>query len=128
MKSKLLVVEDHADTALVMAMHLRKAGHLVTVAGSCKEALEAAAADVPEVVLCDIGLPDGDGCDLLRELKQKYKVAGIAVSGHGMPEDQQRYRDAGFSEFVFKPCKIDQLQEAIVRSRLFVARGPSTAV
>jgi CheY-like chemotaxis protein len=124
MVKKILIVEDHNDSAQVMAVLLRRAGYPVAVAGSCKEALSVAAMEKPNVVLCDIGLPDGDGCDLLRELKQQYDVAGIAVSGNGYPEDQQRYLEAGFSEFVLKPCTIDALKNAIMRAGLFAPKYP----
>jgi CheY-like chemotaxis protein len=122
----ILIVEDHQDSAQALAVLLRRAGHAVEVAESCQAALESAAAKTPEVVLCDIGLPDGDGCDLIRVLKKQYGVAGVAVSGYAMPADKQRYIDAGFSEFVGKPYRMEQINEAIVRARLFAPRNVST--
>jgi len=122
MTLKILIVEDHEDSAQVTATLLRKAGHQVIVAGDCCSALALASSERPSIAMCDIGLPDGDGCDLLRELKQLYPITGIAVSGNGMPADQQRYLEAGFSEIVVKPCTFDKLKEAIARAGLFAAR------
>lgn len=122
MVPSILIVEDHSDSAQALAVLLRRAGHAVEVAESCKAALDAAAVNRPEVVLCDIGLPDGDGCDLIRALKAQYGVAGVAVSGFTQPADKQRYLDAGFSEFVGKPYRMEQINEAIVRARLFAPR------
>ena len=118
----ILIVEDQDDDGFGLAALLRKEGYAVAVATSYKDALKVAGREKPNIVLCDIGLPDGDGCDLLRELKQKYQLAGVAVSGHGLSADQQRYREAGFSEFVIKPFKIEEIKNAIVRAVLFAPR------
>jgi CheY-like chemotaxis protein len=117
--SKILIVEDHADTAQIFATLLRRAGHVVEVAGGYRDALEVAKAAVPEIMVCDIGLPDGDGCDLLRELHQQYNIAGIAVTGYIQESDRQRYLSAGFSQIVPKPCNFEDLQAAIVHAELF---------
>jgi CheY-like chemotaxis protein len=117
--AKILIVEDHADTAQIFATLLRRAGHAVEVAGGYRHALEVAKAAVPEIMVCDIGLPDGDGCDLLRELHQQYNIAGIAVTGYIQEADRQRYLSAGFSQVVPKPCSFQELEAAIVRAKLF---------
>lgn len=116
MAFKILIVEDHADSARVASLLLAKLGHEVLIAEDCKKALAINAAEQPEILLCDIGLPDGDGCDLLKELRRERQLTAIAVSGYGMERDHQRFVKAGFQEVVTKPYTIDDLKAAIVRA------------
>jgi DNA-binding response OmpR family regulator len=113
---KILLVEDHTDTAKVYAALLRRAGHRVDVARGYREALDVARRATPEILVSDIGLPDGDGCDLLRELRSQYAIRGIAVSGFIQESDRQRYLDAGFAECIAKPCSFEALHAAIDRA------------
>jgi len=107
----ILLVEDHADTAEAMADLLRLSGHQVTVAGSVGEALAAASSGGNgggfDLVLSDLGLPDGSGQDLMRELARRHGLKGIALSGYGMEDDVQRSYDAGFARHLTKP--VDRL-------------------
>jgi signal transduction histidine kinase/CheY-like chemotaxis protein len=114
----ILVVEDHADTALALTELLRERGYRVTLAGSIAAARAAIAAvhaqaGAIDVVVSDLGLPDGNGQDLMRELARRYPVRGIALSGYGMEEDIQRSRDAGFDVHLTKPITMDLLEAAI---------------
>jgi signal transduction histidine kinase/ActR/RegA family two-component response regulator len=114
----ILLVEDHVDTALALTDLLRERGYRVTVAGSIKAALDAAAAvqgraGTIDLVVSDLGLPDGSGQDLMRELVKRFHVRGIALSGYGMEEDVQRSRDAGFDLHLTKPVTLDVLEAAI---------------
>ncbi|HEV7519145.1 MAG TPA: PAS domain S-box protein [Thermoanaerobaculia bacterium] len=113
----ILLVEDHADTAAAMAELLAAVGHRVSVAGSVGEGLAAAAAasNGPgiDLVVSDLGLPDGNGLDLMRELSAQYGLKGIALSGYGMEEDIQRSRAAGFGLHLTKPVKLQTLVAAI---------------
>ncbi|MFL6290565.1 MAG: ATP-binding protein, partial [Thermoanaerobaculia bacterium] len=115
---RLLLVEDHADTAEAMADLLRALGHEVTVAGSVGSALGAAEARAGRIdlVVSDLGLPDGSGLDLMRELSGRYGLKGIALSGYGMEEDVQRSREAGFSKHLTKPVDLQALKAAILAS------------
>jgi CheY-like chemotaxis protein len=115
---KLLLVEDHADTAEAMADLLRALGHEVTVAGSVGAALGAAEAQGGrfDLVVSDLGLPDGTGLDLMRELSGRYGLKGIALSGYGMEEDVLRSREAGFSKHLTKPVDMKALKAAILAS------------
>ncbi|HEY9420860.1 MAG TPA: ATP-binding protein [Thermoanaerobaculia bacterium] len=126
----LLVVEDHADTALALTDLLRGRGYRVTVAGSVAGALAAFAgvqgqAGAIDLVVSDLGLPDGSGQDLMRELAKRYPVRGIALSGYGMEEDVQRSRDAGFDVHLTKPVTLDVLEAAIrqVSSSVRISAG-----
>ncbi len=109
----ILVVEDHADTAAALVNLLTEMGHEVTLAGTVAEALAAAAREPVELVLSDIGLPDGNGNQLMRELVARYGLHGIAVSGYGMDEDRQRSLAAGFSRHLTKPVSVQALREAL---------------
>jgi PAS domain S-box-containing protein len=113
----ILLVEDHADTAEAMADLLRLSGHQVTVAGSVAEALAAAEGGNGasfDLVLSDLGLPDGSGQDLMRELVSRYGLKGIAISGYGMEDDIRRSREAGFAQHLTKPVNRQAL-EAMIR-------------
>ena len=110
---RLLLVEDHADTAEVMADLLRSLGHEVAVAGTVAEALAMAdALESLDLVISDLGLPDGSGLDVMRHLVGRG-VRGIALSGYGMEEDVQRSLEAGFEAHLTKPISLQALRDAI---------------
>jgi signal transduction histidine kinase len=111
----LLLVEDHPDTAGAIAELLRLLGHQVTVAGSVAEALTAADAGRFDLMISDLGLPDGSGLDLMRELAAHFGLRGIALSGYGMDEDLRNSREAGFAAHLTKPVSLPALQAAIRR-------------
>jgi PAS domain S-box-containing protein len=113
---RILLVEDHEDTARAMADLLELMGHEVMVAGSVAAALAAAEAvhgQGIDLVVSDLGLPDGSGQDLMRELIRLYGWKGIALSGYGMEEDLRRSREAGFARHLTKPVDLDTLRAAI---------------
>ncbi|HSS77246.1 MAG TPA: PAS domain-containing protein [Thermoanaerobaculia bacterium] len=115
----ILLVEDHEDTAGAMTDLLRLMGHEVTVAASVAAALAAAGASRDgvgrplDLVVSDLGLPDGSGQDLMRELTQRYGLRGIALSGYGMEEDVRRSHEAGFLRHLTKPVDLQMLRAAI---------------
>lgn len=109
MSKSILVVEDHVDSASSLARILSRQGHRVSIAASIREANALAAGHRFDVALCDLGLPDGDGCDLMRELAARYGLKGIALTGFGMPADLERVTAAGFSAHVLKPISFDHL-------------------
>ncbi len=113
--SRILLVEDHVDTATTMARLMKMAGHEVEVAHSVAEALRLAAAMSFDVMVSDIGLPDATGYDLMAQIRDQYCIKGIAVSGYGTEEDVQRSREAGFDEHVVKPVNVPQLEAIIQR-------------
>jgi two-component system CheB/CheR fusion protein len=114
-KLRILLVEDHVDTAEAMAELLRDMGHEITVAGSVAAGLAAAECQGGrfDLVLSDLGLPDGTGLDLMAELHRRYGVRGIALSGYGMEEDVRRSLEAGFERHLTKPINLQALQSAI---------------
>jgi PAS domain S-box-containing protein len=113
---RLLLVEDHEPTLEVMAALLEMAGHDVNTAPDLRSARALAASHEFDLVVSDLGLPDGTGFDLMRELRDLYGLKGIAVSGYGMEEDMRRSREAGFLEHLVKPVDVEKLKAALARA------------
>jgi two-component system CheB/CheR fusion protein len=107
---RLLVVEDHEATLAVLSRLLRRRGHEVTTATNCQDALAAYAAANFDAVITDLGLPDGSGLDLMREIQRQRPVPGIALSGYGMEDDFHQTKEAGFFAHLVKPVNLDQLR------------------
>ncbi|MEP6603629.1 MAG: response regulator, partial [Spartobacteria bacterium] len=110
---RLLLVEDHPPTLETLARLLRKQGHQVLTAASVEGALAVAAEGGLDLVISDIGLPDGTGIDLMVELSQRYGLRGVAISGYGMDEDIARTRKAGFLAHLVKPIDMERLNRVI---------------
>jgi len=108
-------VEDHVDSLETMAKLLRRQGYEVLTAGNVREALETAAKEPLDLLVSDLGLPDGSGLDIMRELKLQYGLHGIALSGFGTDEDIRRSREAGFDEHLVKPLKFQAVRDSIRR-------------
>lgn len=112
---RILLVDDNEDTLRVMARLLRLSGHKVVTADSLNAAVSAA--DQPfDLLITDIGLPDGTGWELMNQLRQRGPVRGIAISGFSMDEDVRRSEAAGFVEHLSKPINPDDLDRAIRRA------------
>jgi CheY-like chemotaxis protein len=114
---RLLIVEDHRDTAELLSSLLELRGHEVTVAASVQDALRVANETPFDLVVSDVGLPDATGYDLMRQLRARKPILGIAISGWGRPEDIAKSREAGFSEHLTKPVGLQKLEQAIGRVR-----------
>lgn len=114
-RAKVLLVEDHADTAITLSRLLAKLGYQVKTANSAALALELAGDEPFDILLSDIGLPDATGYALMEQIRQQYQIKGIALSGYGMEEDIRKSRDAGFCEHVTKPVNVEHLQMVIDR-------------
>ncbi len=112
---RILLVEDHETTALITARLLRGFGHDVQTAGSIDAAVGEFSGKQFDLVISDLGLPDGDGCELLRRITATRPVKAIALSGYGMDSDINKTRAAGFLEHLTKPINVQQLQAAINR-------------
>lgn len=110
---RILLVEDHADTAQQLARLLKRAGHEVTCAGSVKQGREIARGAEFDILISDLGLPDGTGYELMREVSREHHIPGIALSGFGMKEDVQNSIAAGFSRHLTKPVDWQQLKSEI---------------
>jgi CheY-like chemotaxis protein len=110
---KILLVDDHADTQRVLASLLRRFGYEVSVAGSVKEALDIFSSQSIDAILSDIGLPDGNGYDIISEAKRIRAVKGVALTGYGMSEDVRRSTEAGFDFHLTKPVDVAELRSVL---------------
>ncbi|MFT3914639.1 MAG: ATP-binding protein [Anaeromyxobacteraceae bacterium] len=113
---RVLVVEDNLDAAQTLADVLSLEGHEVQLAPDGATGIGMARSLHPDVVLCDIGLPDMDGYEVARAMRSDPALQGvrlIAVSGYTQPEDRERGRAAGFDAQLPKPAPLDQLQALI---------------
>jgi PAS domain S-box-containing protein len=109
---RVLVVEDNLDSAEMMAFIMRLNGHDVRMARDGISALEMARTFRPQVVLCDIGLPDMNGYEVAERLRGQPDFAQtrlIALSGYGQDEARQRAKEAGFDHHLVKPVEPDAL-------------------
>jgi PAS domain S-box-containing protein len=112
---RILLVEDHPDTARTLARLLIAIGYEVRVAINTSEALKLAEAEPFDIVISDIGLPDGTGHELMRQLREKHGLRGVALTGYGMEDDMRNSREAGFLDHVVKPIDVAQLEAVIQR-------------
>jgi CheY-like chemotaxis protein len=108
-KLRILVVEDQVDTAYGLKMYFDGKGHEVSVAMDVRSALAAAAEKPFDILLCDLALPDGNGWDLLRQLRLQGPVRAIAISGYSSAEDLARSEAAGFLMHLAKPVAMAEL-------------------
>ena len=115
---RVLVVDDNVDAADALAMHLETAGHAVQAVYGGAAALAAARELRPELVLCDIGMPEVDGHAVARALRGDPRLAGamlVALTGWGSEEDRRRTRDTGFDEHLVKPVDLEALDTLLAR-------------
>lgn len=112
-RRRVLVVDDHLDTLRSMKLLLTRLGYQVLAAENMTDALRIAEEEEFDMLLSDIGLPDGSGLELVKRLRETRNVPALALSGFGMDEDVQRSRDAGFFDHLTKPVSLDRLQTAI---------------
>lgn len=115
---KVLVVEDEASIASFVAMYLKKAGFGVSIAPSGGEALERAESEEPAIVLLDLGLPDIDGIEALKKMREKGLRAPVLIlTARDGLKDRVNGLDAGADDYLGKPFELMEL-EARVRALL----------
>jgi len=114
-RARILLVEDHADTARVLLRLLERSGYDAQHANRIAIAEKVAAQQTFDLVISDLGLPDGSGLDLMRKLREQHGLTGIALSGYGMDEDRAASVAAGFAEHFTKPVDSERLRMAIAR-------------
>ena len=115
LQHKIMLVDDHEDTCTGMRMILERRGYRVKTAHDVRGALELAR-DYPfELVISDLGLPDGTGFDLMKELRRLRgdSIRGVALSGFGMESDIERSMEAGFEVHLIKPVNLERLGEIL---------------
>jgi CheY-like chemotaxis protein/nitrogen-specific signal transduction histidine kinase len=109
-----LMIEDHEDTALVMARMLEDMGHQVVPANSVASAIDILTRQKFDLIISDIGLPDGNGVSLINGVRAFCSAPAIALTGYGMREDVERCLQAGFNRHVTKPVTFEALRQIIV--------------
>ena len=112
---EILLVEDHATTAALMARLLRRRGHRVEIAGTVTEAVRVGLQRAFDIVISDLGLPDGTGYEVMEALRRLPGLTGIALSGYGMDADLARSAEAGFHFHLTKPVDAQKLYATIER-------------
>ena len=115
---RILIVDDHPDTARSYCELLRVMGHTCDYRTDAREALEAARSLRPHIALLDIGLmPDLDGHEVARRLRREFGngITLVAITAYGRDEDRLRTRKAGFDAHVTKPVDV-KLLESIIAS------------
>jgi DNA-binding NtrC family response regulator len=105
----ILIVEDHPDSRKYLQLLLQAKGHVVRAAKNIREAKALFEQEEPQVLISDIGLPDGSGCDLLQGLKPDHPFYAIAMSGYGTAEDLLNSSAAGFQRHIVKPFLPERL-------------------
>jgi hypothetical protein len=114
-KVRLLLVEDHDDTARTLSRLMEQRGYAIEVAGTVAAGLSAVKEREFDLLICDIGLPDGTGMDLIAKIKQNHKTPAIAVTGFGMQQDIDRALEVGFDAHLTKPINLQKLEATIWR-------------
>jgi signal transduction histidine kinase/ActR/RegA family two-component response regulator len=109
----ILLIEDHVDTAEVMAQLIRGLGHDVTVVGRVDDALATTQAQSFDLIVSDVGLPDGTGLDFIKTYREHSDAPAVALTGFGTDEDVRRCLSAGFTSHLTKPVNFGQLETMI---------------
>ena len=120
-KYKILVVEDEENIRLMIATMLETAGYQVIQAGTCRDGKLLSASYLPDLILLDLGLPDADGLELLKAVRQKDLTPVIVLSARSDEQDKVEALDLGANDYVTKPFGPVELL-ARVRSALRVSR------
>jgi signal transduction histidine kinase/ActR/RegA family two-component response regulator len=110
---RILLVEDHELTRTTLARLLQRRGHYVAIAATAAQARKLVGTSECDLIISDLGLPDGDGHTLLVELRNAHRLPAIAMSGYGTDEDLERSRKSGFFIHLTKPVDIRALEAAI---------------
>ena len=114
--ANVLLVEDHRDTGRLLSRTLTRVGYRVHLATSVASALEVFRAEPIDLIISDLGLPDGHGTELLKQASAIRSTKAIALSGYGLEHDLEATRRAGFLMHLVKPIEPVKLQNAIERA------------
>jgi Response regulator containing CheY-like receiver, AAA-type ATPase, and DNA-binding domains len=113
MALQILVVEDHGDTRRILTGLLGHFGHSISAADTVESARAFLRAKHFDAVLSDLGLPDGSGCDVIREAKRRHDITGVALTTYGEDEYITQGRDAGFDYHLTKPVDFAELRRVL---------------
>ncbi len=109
----ILLVEDHQDTALVVGGFLKMLGHTVATADSVETAVKQVVTHRFDLIISDVGLPDGNGVSLMHGIRPFCNTPAIALTGFSSEDDIARCKRAGFNLHLTKPVGGQDLQNAI---------------
>ena len=109
---RILLVEDHRETRHTLSRLLSHFGHEVLTADNKQSALEILGSGKVNVLLCDIGLPDGSGYEVISQAKRK-PIKAVAITGFGTEEDLRRSKEAGFDLHLVKPVDLHELHTVL---------------
>jgi len=112
---RILVIENHEVTATFLSLFLKRSGHQVTVIQTAEAALNRDDLAGFDVILSDIGLPDINGWDLMRQLRPRTSAHAVAMSGFGTDADVQRSFAAGYQDHLIKPFTPAALEKVLQR-------------
>jgi CheY-like chemotaxis protein len=112
-KLRILLVENHVDTRESLRMLMEVCGHVVLGVGTMQEALERLESEDWDVLLSDIGLPDGSGWELLTRAHPHHAPYAIAMSGYGMKADRERSLAVGYQHHLVKPMAPEQIEQIL---------------
>jgi PAS domain S-box-containing protein len=110
---RILLVEDHQDTRRTLSRLLTHFGHNVVTADNVERAMDTMGSDKIDVVLCDIGLPDGSGYEVASQARMQGRMKTIALTGFGTEQDVRRSKEAGFDFHLVKPVNFYELQTVL---------------
>jgi PAS domain S-box-containing protein len=110
---RILLVEDHEPTRTTLASLLARRSYDVLAAATVEEARILSKKHNFDLLITDIGLPDGNGYDLMNEMGKENPLRGIALTGYGMEHDVARSENAGFDAHLTKPVRIQSLEAAL---------------
>jgi PAS domain S-box-containing protein len=128
-KPRVLFVEDHKPTCRALTHLLTRRQYDVVNASSISEARELAGRENFDILISDIGLPDGSGYELMNDLRRQSGLVGIALTGYGMDEDVNRSQAAGFAAHLTKPVSMQGLDQALASAaRARAAHAPPAEV
>ncbi|MGE5403482.1 MAG: PAS domain S-box protein, partial [Candidatus Saccharibacteria bacterium] len=119
-RSKVLIIEDNADLAEMLAELLRLRGYQAEYALNGLQGIDKAREFLPEVILCDIGLPRMNGYEVARALRSDERLKDVflvALSGYALPDDLQKASEAGFEQHLAKPVDLSTLERTLTKIR-----------
>jgi CheY-like chemotaxis protein len=123
--SRILYIEDTENNRILVKRRLEKSGHEVVTAENAREGIARARAEMPDLILMDMGMPEIDGWSATRQLKADPELRGIpviAVTAHAMQGDREKTLQAGCDEYETKPFDFTRLIEKI--QTLVASRQP----
>lgn len=110
---RIFLVENHFDTRKYLMLYLEQMGHTIASAQSMEEALATIPCGTWDLLISDIGLPDGNGWELMERLGSSRPPNAIAMSGFGMTNDMEKSRAVGYRDHLIKPIDLDEFDRVL---------------